>query len=110
MQKFYSLSTKGFYSVEFHGSGIPADAVEVSDEQYEAVVAGHAHIRLDEFNTPTLVAATPVTLSYAELRAMEYPPIADYLDGVVKNDQMQINKYIADCQAVKAKYPKPESN
>lgn len=45
---------------------------------------------------------------YAELRKTEYPPIADYLDGVVKGDQNQIEAYIAACQAVKAKYPKPE--
>ena len=43
---------------------------------------------------------------YARKRAAEYPPITDYLDGVVKNDQAQIDKYIADCLAVKAKYPK----
>ena len=42
-----------------------------------------------------------------ELRAREYPPITDYIDGVVKGDQEQIDKYIADCLAVKAKYPKP---
>lgn len=42
-------------------------------------------------------------------RIAEYPPIADYIDGIVKSDQAQIDKYIADCQAVKAKYPKPES-
>ena len=47
-------------------------------------------------------------LTYADRRAMEYPPMADYLDGIVKNDQAQIAKYIADCLAVKAKYPKPE--
>ena len=41
-------------------------------------------------------------------RAAEYPPITDYLDGVVKGDQAQIDAYIAACQAVKAKYPKPE--
>lgn len=29
-------------------------------------------------------------------------------EGVVKGDQAQIDKYIADCLAVKAKYPKPE--
>jgi hypothetical protein len=40
-------------------------------------------------------------------RANEYPPMADYLDGVVKGDQAQIDKYIADCLAVKTKYPKP---
>lgn len=42
-----------------------------------------------------------------ELRASEYPPMADYLDGIVKGDQNQVDKYIADCLAVKEKYPKP---
>ena len=44
--------------------------------------------------------------AYIAKRAAEYPPITDYLDGVVKGDQEQIDKYIADCLAVKAKYPK----
>ena len=44
--------------------------------------------------------------AYIAKRAAEYPPITDYIDGVVKNDQAQIDKYIADCLAVKAKYPK----
>jgi hypothetical protein len=44
--------------------------------------------------------------AYKAKRAAEYPPMTDYLDGVVKGDQAQINKYIADCQAVKVKYPK----
>lgn len=45
--------------------------------------------------------------AYIAKRAAEYPPITDYLDGVVKGDQAQIDAYIAACQAVKAKYPKP---
>jgi tRNA A37 N6-isopentenylltransferase MiaA len=45
---------------------------------------------------------------YQRLRQVEYPPITDYLDGVVKGDQQQIAGYIAACLAVKAKYPKPE--
>lgn len=40
-------------------------------------------------------------------RANEYPPMSDYLDGVVKGDQTQIQAYIDACLAVKAKYPKP---
>jgi hypothetical protein len=44
---------------------------------------------------------------YQHQRAEAYPPIADYLDGVVKGDQVQIDKYISDCQAVKVKHPKP---
>jgi hypothetical protein len=45
--------------------------------------------------------------SYQFKRLVEYPPFTEYLDGIVKGDQAQINKYISDCQAVKAKYPKP---
>jgi hypothetical protein len=44
--------------------------------------------------------------AYIAKRAAEYPPITDYIDGVVKGDQAQIDKYIADCLAVKTKYPK----
>jgi hypothetical protein len=44
--------------------------------------------------------------AYKYARASEFPPITDYIDGVVKGDQVQIDKYIADCLAVKAKYPK----
>ena len=46
--------------------------------------------------------------AYIAKRASEYPPITDYIDGVVKGDQAQIDAYIAACQAVKTKYPKPE--
>lgn len=105
----YSKSTRGFYSVEFHGEDIPADAVEITDELHVALIDGQCQgksIVGDENGYPILVDQEVVALSYAELRANEYPPITEYLDGVVKGDQAQINKYIADCQAVKAKYPK----
>ena len=64
------------------------------------------------------IEGTPVTIdidavnawvdpeAYKAKRAAEYPSFIDYLDGVVKGDQAQIAKYIADCLAVKAKYPK----
>ncbi len=45
---------------------------------------------------------------YQRDRAVEYPPITDYIDGVVKGDQAQVQAYIDACLAVKAKYPKPE--
>ena len=44
--------------------------------------------------------------AYIAKRALEYPPMTDYLDAIVKGDQAQIDKYIADCLAVKEKYPK----
>jgi hypothetical protein len=44
---------------------------------------------------------------YQRQRKNEYPPIADYIDGVVKGDQNQINEYIQKCLEIKTKYPKP---
>ena len=43
---------------------------------------------------------------YQRDRAKEYPDFKEYLDGIVKGDQAQIDKYIADCLAIKTKYPK----
>jgi hypothetical protein len=44
--------------------------------------------------------------TYADKRLKEYPDFKEYLDGIVKGDDAQIQKYINDCLAVKAKYPK----
>jgi hypothetical protein len=44
--------------------------------------------------------------AYIAKRAAEYPPITDWLDGMVKGDQEQMDKYVADCLAIKKKYPK----
>lgn len=46
-------------------------------------------------------------LEYQRLRKPEYPPIEDYIDGIVKGDEAQVQAYIDACLAVKAKYPKP---
>lgn len=52
------------------------------------------------------VLAEVVKSEYKQKRLLEYPPISDYLDGVVKGDQAQIDAYITKCLEVKAKYPK----
>jgi hypothetical protein len=44
--------------------------------------------------------------SFGSKRREEYPPATDYLDGIVKGDQTQIDKYISDCLAIKEKFPK----
>lgn len=44
--------------------------------------------------------------AYKALRAREYPPITDYIDGIVKGDNAQVQAYIDACLAVKNKYPK----
>ena len=51
----------------------------------------------------TLFALT----AYKAKLAAEYPPITDYIDGIVKSDAAQVQTYIDACLVVKAKYPKP---
>lgn len=68
---------------------LPSGCVAITDAEAEA-------IRQSKIIPPT----------YKQLRAAEYPPVTDYLDGVVKGDQAQIAAYIAACAAVKVKYPK----
>jgi hypothetical protein len=67
---------------------LPPGSVQITDEQAEAM-------------RPVIPPPT-----YAQLRAAAYPPIADYLDGIVKGDTAQVNAYIAACLAVKALHPK----
>jgi hypothetical protein len=47
--------------------------------------------------------------AYKYARAKEYPDFREYLDGIVKGDQAQIQAYIDACNAVKNKYPKGQA-
>lgn len=71
--------------------------------------AGSAGIG-DTYANGEFIAPTPVVdpLAYQTQRAAAYPPMADYIDGIVKGDEAQVQAYIDACLAVKAKYPKPE--
>ena len=78
---------------------------------YSNVVAIRGDDAFDVDNNPVSYDEATVQAyidahAYITKRQAEYPPMTEYLDGVVKGDQAQIDKYIADCQAVKAKYPK----
>ena len=90
----------------------PNSAFSVTGETYEGIV-------WMDTSTPmpsrTEVEAEVTKLKeqqkkdeYKFKRFMEYPRVEDYLDAVVKGDQEAIQAYIDACQAVKAKYPKPE--
>ena len=76
----------------------------IDSEKYEYLLPSGS-VQITEAQAEALHPVTP-SPTYAQLRAAEYPPMSDYLDGVVKGDQTQIDTYIAACLAVKAKYPK----
>jgi hypothetical protein len=98
MKHYKNPNTGELFAFESDGSQdahIPEGLVSVTNEEAEAIRRAKSEADFD-------------ALSYRQKRAREYPDYRDYLDGVVKGNQAQIDAYIAACNAVKAKYPKPE--
>ncbi len=84
--------------------------ITISGTDYDTIVLqeGVAIPSREDFDRIKLEVEQEIDGSkYKDLRAAEYPDFKDYLDGVVKGDQAQIQAYIDACLAVKAKYPKP---
>jgi hypothetical protein len=93
----YAGSTNCFYT-----DNAPSDAVEITDERYQELLAGMAEgkviVSVDgypEFYVPT----------YSELRAAAYPPIVDQLDTIFHGG---LDAWKAEIQAVKTQFPKGE--
>ena len=86
--------------------------------KHEAILATHTNVAVIRGDEAFDADGNPVTYdetavqayidahAYIAKRQAEYPPMTDWIDGMVKGDQAQIDKYIADCQAVKSRYPK----
>jgi hypothetical protein len=88
MQKFEAI-----YKLYPNVTVIRGDVAYDKDEQ---------EVTYDNDAVEALIASE----AYKEIRSKEYPDFKDYLDGIVKNDQAQIQAYIDACLAVKEKYPK----
>lgn len=57
-KKYFSALTLAFYDSAVHGSNIPEDAVEITDEEYKSLISGQAlgkQITADEDGLPVLI-------------------------------------------------------
>ena len=101
MKHFYSTDTG-----ERIATDSPADwmgATDVTPPAYDPATAG-CFWRGAAWE---IVVATPTPQpTYQELRAAAYPPLLNLIDGLVKDDAVQIQAYKDACFAVKALYPK----
>jgi hypothetical protein len=79
----------------------------VATQAWEIVEKYTAEEKAAKIAENQAAAAARAATEYQRQRAAEYPPVTDYLDGIVKGDQAQVQAYIDACLAVKAKYPKP---
>lgn len=79
---------------------------EVSGGMKYWIIDGEAKTIIYDSDTEKFDQSERAKTQYQRDRKAEYPPATDYLDGIVKGDQAQIDKYIADCLAVKQRFPK----
>ena len=109
---------QGGYSVPFalkqvERPGIDDGVVEHSWQGYLLMVPFLSELELD-----AAIAALPpgdysadkqaaLTAAVHEARRTAYPPIEEYLDGVVKGDYAQVAEYKAKCLEVKKQHPLP---
>jgi hypothetical protein len=88
----------------------PNSSWDLNGDEYSGIVwkdETQTQPTLEEVNAEIVkLQAEYDAKEYQRLRVKEYPPITDYLDGIVKGDNTQVQAYIDACLAVKAKYPK----
>jgi hypothetical protein len=61
-QRYWSPSTRGFYSSHVHGNAVPADAVKISDQTYARLISANSagsDIELGSQGMPIAVERTP---------------------------------------------------
>lgn len=109
----YSKSTGGFYDPAYHGDNIPVDAVDITNDEYEALKAGQAGnkiITTDESGRPVLADPPPPTPEQIEAakvltvqkhmddaaRALRYDDIAT---AVTYAGESAVPKFQAEGQA-----------
>lgn len=89
----------------------PNTGFSVSAGKYESLSISDETVEKPTEEEVLAEVATQIELlnaeQYKNQRAAEYPPVADYLDAIVKGDEVQKQAYIDACLAVKEKYPKP---
>lgn len=77
---FYSTKNGGFYAREIHGDNIPADAVEITIEEHQALLEGQSQgkrIVADANGYPVL--ADPPAPTAAEVQAQKNAEARAYL-------------------------------
>jgi len=99
--KYFKDTNDEVFAYELDGSQdhLIGDKIEITEEESK-IYAIEKQKKINELFLSNLD-------TYDKKRIAEYPSIYDYVDAIVKNDQVQLQEYIDKCNAVKLKYPKP---
>lgn len=100
----YSPTTRGFYTEAIHGNAIPADVLEITDEQHADLMRGQTEgmvIVPDADGMPVL--ATPPTPSLAQRKTLLLGHVVELLDSAAQARGYDDIK----SAALRAAYPGP---
>jgi hypothetical protein len=92
---FYSASAKGFFLPEVHGAAIPADAIEVTDEEHAALMAAQeqgATIEADSNGKPIAVSPPPPTPEQTRMAASM--PKSDFCRALYRAEILTENSVV----------------
>ena len=111
--KFFSKSTCGFYDKEIHGEHIPADAVEITDDEYKYLMDGQQagkEIGVNSFGMPVLndpAAPTPEQIAEAVslARAVHYARESDPLFFKAQRGEATMEEWLAKVEEIKVRFP-----
>lgn len=105
----YSAQTNGFYHLSVHGDAIPADAIEITDEQHAALLNGQSIgkvIAADAAGHPVLVDPPPAPPpDHEALRRAAYREVSDPLFFKWQRGDATQGEWLAAVAAIKARYP-----
>lgn len=109
----FSATTCGFYSPEIHGENMPADAIEISVETYEALLEGQAQgkrIAANGAGRPVLIDPPPITPEQVASivkaqRAAAYQAEADPIFFKSQRGEATNEEWLAKVAEIKARYP-----
>ena len=115
---YASKSAKGFFSPKNHGDSIPADAVEITQETYRALLDGQSagkSIEWDDDGRPYLAERpAPTAEQVRERRLVVYRAESDNLkleaehDAIVAGSEPDYTAWLAKVAEIKARFPLPE--
>ena len=83
--------------------------VSIADDKFAWDAEG-TEVVLDEdciAEALAVIMKVAAATEYQRLRAVAYPDYREFLDGIVKDDRVQIDAYREKCLEVKARFPKP---
>lgn len=83
------------------------DGMELTPYIAEVIELVRPYVELEVTDAVLEAKLIEYGYDYKAKREAEYPDITNYIDGIVKGDNVQVQAYIDACLAVKAKYPKP---